>query len=38
LPRGIKNLRELILPLAMQGKLVPQDPKDQPGRRAAEGD
>jgi type I restriction enzyme, S subunit len=27
---GIKKLRELILTLAMQGKLVPQDPKDQP--------
>lgn len=29
-PDGIKILRELILSLAMQGKLVPQDPKDQP--------
>lgn len=29
-PGGIKKLRELILTLAMQGKLVPQDPKDQP--------
>jgi type I restriction enzyme, S subunit len=28
-PDGIKKLRELILTLAMQGKLVPQDPKDQ---------
>lgn len=27
---GIKRLRELILTLAMQGKLVPQDPSDQP--------
>lgn len=27
---GIKKLRELILTLAMQGKLVKQDPKDQP--------
>jgi len=27
---GIKKLRELILTLAMQGKLVEQDPKDQP--------
>jgi type I restriction enzyme S subunit len=25
-PDGIKKLRELILTLAMQGKLVPQDP------------
>jgi type I restriction enzyme S subunit len=29
-PDGIKKLRELILSLAMQGKLVPQNPKDQP--------
>jgi type I restriction enzyme, S subunit len=29
-PDGIKNLRELILSLAMQGKLVPQDNNDQP--------
>ena len=29
-PEGIKKLRELILTLAMQGKLVKQDPKDQP--------
>ena len=29
-PDGIKKLRELILSLAMQGKLVPQDPSDQP--------
>jgi len=29
-PNGIKKLRELILTLAMQGKLVPQDPSDQP--------
>jgi type I restriction enzyme S subunit len=27
---GIKKLRELILTLAMQGKLVKQDPKDEP--------
>jgi type I restriction enzyme S subunit len=25
-PEGIKKLRELILTLAMQGKLVPQEP------------
>ncbi len=31
-PDGIKRLRELILSLAMQGKLVPQDPSDQPAR------
>jgi type I restriction enzyme S subunit len=29
-PNGIKKLRELILTLAMQGKLVPQDPSEQP--------
>ena len=29
-PDGIKKLRELILTLAMQGKLVPQNPDDQP--------
>jgi len=29
-PDGIKRLRELILSLAMQGKLVPQDSNDQP--------
>lgn len=31
-PDGIKKLRELILTLAMQGNLVPQDPPmtDQP--------
>jgi type I restriction enzyme, S subunit len=29
-PDGIKKLRELILTLAMQGKLVPQDHNDEP--------
>ncbi len=29
-PNGVKKLRELILTLAMQGKLVAQDPNDQP--------
>jgi type I restriction enzyme, S subunit len=29
-PDGIKKFRELILTLAMQGKLVPQDPNDEP--------
>lgn len=29
-PDGIKELRELILTLAMQGRLVPQDPGDPP--------
>lgn len=27
-PDGVKRLRELILTLAMQGTLVPQDPND----------
>jgi type I restriction enzyme, S subunit len=31
-PDGIKKLRELILTLAMQGKLVPQDPNDPPAK------
>jgi type I restriction enzyme S subunit len=29
-PHGIKKLRELILELAVRGKLVPQDPNDEP--------
>lgn len=29
-PGGIKKLRELILELAVRGKLVPQDPNDEP--------
>ena len=29
-PDGVKKLRELILSLAMQGKLVPQDEADRP--------
>jgi len=29
-PEGVKKLRELILTLAMKGKLVPQDPNDPP--------
>jgi type I restriction enzyme S subunit len=31
-PGGIKKLRELILTLAMQGRLVAQDPSDPPAR------
>jgi type I restriction enzyme S subunit len=29
-PEGVRKLRELILTLAMQGKLVPQNPNDPP--------
>lgn len=29
-PNGIKKLRELILELAVRGKLVPQDSNDEP--------
>jgi hypothetical protein len=29
-PNGIQKLRSLILELAVRGKLVPQDPKDEP--------
>lgn len=35
-PDGIKKLRELILTLAMQGKLVSQDPKDPPASQLLE--
>jgi type I restriction enzyme S subunit len=32
-PDGIRKLRDLILALAMQGKLIPHDPNDPPAKR-----
>lgn len=34
---GIKKLRELILELAVRGKLVPQDPNDEPASELLRG-
>jgi type I restriction enzyme S subunit len=36
-PNGIQRLRELILDMAVRGKLVPQDPADEPAEKLIKG-
>lgn len=36
-PGGVAKMRELVLQLAVRGRLVPQNPKDEPAAKAIEG-
>ena len=37
-PGAVDRMRELVLELAVQGKLVPQDPSDEPAEKLCEPD